>query len=79
MQDIIKELDSISNMIKENENKRARLEGEKESLMKQLSEKFEIGSIREAKKKLQEMQEEKEKLEEAINKQMEELREILPV
>lgn len=79
MQDIIKELDSISTMIKENENKRARLEGEKESLMKQLSDKFEIGSIREAKKKLQEMQEEKVKLEETINKQMEELREMLPV
>jgi hypothetical protein len=78
MNEIIKELERVSNLIRENENKKARLEGERESLMNSLKEGFGVSSIREAKKKQREISEKKETLESEIEQKMEELREMIP-
>jgi chromosome segregation ATPase len=75
---LVQELTDIENEIKVQENKRSRLEGEKELILKRLKEEFDLGSVREAKKKLAEMQDELRVAEEEIEKQMEELRAILP-
>jgi len=78
MSDIVKELQEISEFVKNNENKKARLEGEIESIMKQLESKFSLTSIRDAKRKLEEMQNEQAKLKEQIEAGMIELRKQLP-
>jgi predicted transcriptional regulator len=77
-QKIIRELDSISKAIKEQEQKRARLEGEEATIMKRLKEEFEVDSIREAKRKLKEMETNKAEMEKELETKYNELVEMIP-
>jgi hypothetical protein len=77
-QALVRELTDIENEIKSQENKKARLEGEQQTILNRLKSDFDCESVRMAKRLLSDMIQNKEELEKEIQSKMEELRAAIP-